>query len=50
MKPDDFATILIEKLENVRRNQEAQEMLDRKLFEVCFSFSMSFLTSLDQHS
>lgn len=36
MKPDDFATILIEKLENVRRNQEAQEMLDRKLFEVCF--------------
>ncbi|XP_054283765.1 axin-like isoform X2 [Macrosteles quadrilineatus] len=33
MKPDQFASILIEKLENVKRNQEAQEILDRKLSE-----------------
>ncbi|XP_046660071.1 axin isoform X2 [Homalodisca vitripennis] len=33
MKPDQFAAILIEKLESVKRNQEAQEKLDRKLQE-----------------
>jgi len=40
MKPDEFAAILIEKLECVRREQEAQEKLDRKLQEVsgrCFT-------------
>ena len=40
MKPDEFAAILIEKLESVRREQEAQEKLDRKLQEVsgrCFT-------------
>ena len=35
MKPDEFAAILIEKLECVKREQEAQEKLDRKLQEVC---------------
>jgi hypothetical protein len=34
MKPDEFAAILIEKLEWIRREQEAQEKLDRKLHEV----------------
>jgi len=34
MKPDEFAAILIEKLEGVKREQEAQEKLDRKLQEV----------------
>jgi hypothetical protein len=34
MKPDEFAAILIEKLEWIRREQEAQEKLDRKLQEV----------------
>ncbi|XP_069697428.1 axin isoform X2 [Periplaneta americana] len=33
MKPDEFAAILIEKLECVKRDQEAQEKLDRKLQE-----------------
>lgn len=33
MEPKQFAAILIEKLENVKRNQEAQEKLDRKLLE-----------------
>ncbi|XP_023727418.1 axin isoform X2 [Cryptotermes secundus] len=33
MKPDQFAAILIEKLEWIRREQEAQEKLDRKLQE-----------------
>ncbi|KAG8231456.1 hypothetical protein J437_LFUL000173 [Ladona fulva] len=33
MKPEEFAAILIEKLENVKRKQEAQEKLDRKLQE-----------------
>jgi len=40
MKPDEFAAILIEKLECVKREQEAQEKLDRKLQEVsgrCFT-------------
>lgn len=36
MKPDQFAAILIDKLEGVKRNQEAQEKLDRKLMEVSF--------------
>jgi hypothetical protein len=35
MKPDEFAAILIEKLESVKRELEAQEKLDRKLQEVC---------------
>ena len=42
MKPDEFAAILIEKLECVKREQEAQEKLDRKLQEVggrCFTGS-----------
>lgn len=34
MEPKQFAAILIEKLENVKRSQEAQEKLDRKLLEV----------------
>jgi hypothetical protein len=34
MKPDQFAAILIEKLEWIKREQEAQEKLDRKLQEV----------------
>lgn len=34
MKPDQFAAILIEKLEIVKREQDAQDMLDRKLMEV----------------
>ncbi|XP_067006128.1 axin isoform X2 [Anabrus simplex] len=33
MKPEEFASILIEKLEAVKREQEAQEKLDRKLLE-----------------
>lgn len=37
MKPDVFATLLIEKLEKVKRDQENQEKLDRKLMEVCTS-------------
>jgi hypothetical protein len=37
MKPDEFAAVLIEKLECVKREQEAQEKLDRKLQEVCGS-------------
>lgn len=35
MKPEEFASILIEKLELVRHEQDAQEKLDRKLQEVC---------------
>lgn len=35
MNPQQFAAILIEKLENVRRDQESQELLDKKLKEVC---------------
>lgn len=35
MKPEEFAAILIEKLEHVKHEQEAQEKLDRKLQEVC---------------
>jgi hypothetical protein len=31
MRPDEFAAILIEKLDWIRREQEAQEKLDRKL-------------------
>jgi hypothetical protein len=34
MKPDQFAAILIEKLEWIKREQEAQQKLDRKLQEV----------------
>jgi hypothetical protein len=34
MKPDEFAAIIIEKLERIKREQEAQEKLDRKLQEV----------------
>ena len=34
MKPDEFAAVLIDKLENVKREQEAQEKLDRKLKDV----------------
>lgn len=34
MKPEEFAAILIEKLENVKRDQESKESLDRKLLEV----------------
>jgi hypothetical protein len=34
VKPDEFAAILIEKLEWIKRKQEAQEKLDRKLQEV----------------
>lgn len=34
MDCDTFAAILIEKLERVRKEQEAQELLDRKLKEV----------------
>lgn len=34
MRPNDFAAILIEKLEAVKREQESQEKLDRKLLEV----------------
>lgn len=33
-KPDEFAAILIDKLENVKREQDAQDKLDRKLMEV----------------
>ncbi|XP_059476369.1 axin-1 isoform X2 [Neocloeon triangulifer] len=33
LKPDDFARILIEKLEHVQRAQELQEKLERKLME-----------------
>lgn len=32
-KPDEFAAILIDKLENVKREQDAQDKLDRKLME-----------------
>jgi hypothetical protein len=35
MKPDEFAAVLINKLECIKREQEAQEKLDRKLQEVC---------------
>lgn len=35
MQPELFAAILIGKLENVRREQESQELLDKKLKEVC---------------
>jgi hypothetical protein len=35
MKPEEFAAILMEKLEHVKHEQEAQEKLDRKLQEVC---------------
>lgn len=34
MQPNEFAAILIEKLETVRREQESSELLDRKLSEV----------------
>lgn len=34
MKPDDFASLLIEKLEIVKKEQDVQEKLDRKLMEV----------------
>lgn len=33
MKPDEFAAVLINKLECIKREQEAQEKLDRKLQE-----------------
>lgn len=33
LKPEQFAAILIQKLESVRKEQEAQEKLDRKLLE-----------------
>ncbi|RZF40722.1 hypothetical protein LSTR_LSTR008671 [Laodelphax striatellus] len=33
MKPDEFAAILIEKLENLKKDQETKESLDRKLME-----------------
>jgi hypothetical protein len=35
MKPEEFAAILVEKLELVKHEQDAQEKLDRKLQEVC---------------
>lgn len=34
MEPDKFATMLIEKLEIVKKDQEAQELLERKLRDV----------------
>lgn len=34
MDRDQFAALLIQKLENVKREQETQELLDRKLKEV----------------
>lgn len=44
-KPDEFASILIEKLEIVRREQDAQDKLDRKLLEVngLFIFSNVYI-------
>lgn len=36
MKPEQFAAILTEKLEAVKKEQEAQEKLDHKLFDVSF--------------
>ena len=35
MKPEQFAAILIKKLESLKRSQEVQEKLAHKLFEVC---------------
>lgn len=34
MNPEEFAAILIEKLEMVKKKQDLQELLDRKLKEV----------------
>lgn len=34
MKPEEFAPLLIEKLERVKRDMENQEKLERKLMEV----------------
>lgn len=34
LKPQEFAAILIEKLEKIKRQQESQELLDKKLKEV----------------
>lgn len=34
MKPEIFAAILIQKLESVKKDQEALEKLDRKLLDV----------------
>lgn len=36
MQPERFAAILIQKLESVKKDQEAQEKLDRKLLDVDF--------------
>lgn len=36
MNPQQFAAILIEKLEKVKKDRESQELLDRKLKEVIY--------------
>lgn len=35
MDPQEFAAILTERLETIKREQESQELLDKKLKEVC---------------
>jgi len=38
VKPNDFAKILIDKLEHVQKARELQDKLERKLMEVCNLF------------
>lgn len=45
MKPEEFAPLLIEKLERLKRDQDTQEKLDRKLMEVNY-LTLSTPTSL----
>lgn len=40
MKPDEFAAVLIEKLESVKRSQEVQEKLAYRLFNVSNFFTI----------
>jgi len=37
VRPDEFAKILIDKLEHVQRSRELQDKLERKLMEVCIA-------------
>lgn len=43
MHPNQFAAILIEKLESVKREQDSLELLDKKLKEVTFVFLVNYL-------
>lgn len=43
MHPDQFAAILIEKLESVKREQDSLELLDKKLKEVIINYFVNKL-------